>query len=148
MKNNPCSCECNLRNCVRSLKKIQDFNGIWTCDLMIPVWCSNQLSYIYDVTDVGSWLIMCSYVPVKMMSVLNVYILVYEIIKFIWEPRKWNQMKNDPGSCERNLCNCIRNQKKKIQDFFFSGFLCFYRKLMLSNLVVVLKFFQASLAIA
>ena len=28
VKNNPRSCEVNLSNCVRSLKKIQDFNGI------------------------------------------------------------------------------------------------------------------------
>ena len=30
----------------------------------------------------------------------------YEI-NHIWELRKWNQMKNDPRSCERNLCNCV-----------------------------------------
>ena len=30
MKNDPRSCEHNLCNCVRSLKKIQDFKGIWT----------------------------------------------------------------------------------------------------------------------
>ena len=40
-------------------KKIQDFNGVWTRDLAIPVWCSNQLSY--EATDVGSWSILCSY---------------------------------------------------------------------------------------
>ena len=46
MKNDPRSCERNfLRNYVRSLKKIQDFNGIWTRDLAIPVRRSNQLSY-------------------------------------------------------------------------------------------------------
>ena len=33
-----------------------------------------------------------------------------------WELRKWNQMKNDPRSCERNLCDCVRSLKK-IQDF-------------------------------
>ena len=33
--------------------KIQDFNGIWNCDLVIPVWCSNQLKY--EATDVESW---------------------------------------------------------------------------------------------
>ena len=50
MKNDPCSFERNLCNCVRSLKKKnQDFNGIWTHDLAIPVWCSNQLSY--EATD-------------------------------------------------------------------------------------------------
>ena len=32
--------------------KRQDFNGVWTRDLMIPVQCSNQLSY--EVTYVGS----------------------------------------------------------------------------------------------
>ena len=50
MKNDPRSCERNLYNCVRSLKKIQDFDGIWTPDLSIPVQRSNQLSY--EVTDV------------------------------------------------------------------------------------------------
>ena len=51
MKNDPRSCERNLcNNCVRRLKKnIQDFKGIWTRDLAIPVRCSNQLSY--EATD-------------------------------------------------------------------------------------------------
>ena len=40
-------------------KKIQDFNGVWTGDLAIPVRCSNQLSY--EATDVGSWSIVGSY---------------------------------------------------------------------------------------
>ena len=53
MKNDPRSCERNLHNCVRSLKKIQKFNGIWNGDFVIPVRCSNQLSY--EATDVGSW---------------------------------------------------------------------------------------------
>ena len=39
-----------LCNYVRSLKKIQDFNDIWTRDLAIPVRRSNQLSY--KATDV------------------------------------------------------------------------------------------------
>ena len=37
---------------LRSLK-IQDFNGVWTRDLAIPMRRSNQLSY--EATDVGSW---------------------------------------------------------------------------------------------
>ena len=32
---------------------IQDFNGVWTRDLVIPVRRSNQLSY--EATDIGSW---------------------------------------------------------------------------------------------
>ena len=71
MKNNPRSCERNLCNCVRSLKEIQDFNGTWTRSFAIPVRCSNQLRY--EATDVGSWSIMCSYVPVKEMNVIDVY---------------------------------------------------------------------------
>ena len=42
-----------LCNCVRSLKKIWDFNRIWTRDLTIPERCSNHLSY--EATDVKSW---------------------------------------------------------------------------------------------
>ena len=33
--------------------KSQDFNGIWTRDLAIPVRRSHQLSF--EATDVGSW---------------------------------------------------------------------------------------------
>ena len=59
---------------VRSLEKIQDFNGIWTRDLVILV------QYRY-ATDVGSWLIMCSYVPrarAKSEALDNIYSLVQQ----------------------------------------------------------------------
>ena len=46
----------------RSLKHFQDFNGIWTGDVAIPVRCSNQLSY--EATDVGSWSLLSSQLPV------------------------------------------------------------------------------------
>ena len=48
---------------VNVIYAIQVFSRIWTRDLAIPVRRSNQLSY--EATDVGSWSIMCSYVPVK-----------------------------------------------------------------------------------
>ena len=64
-------CEHNLCNYVSCLKKIQDFNVVWTRDLAIPVRCSNLLSY--EATDVGSWSIMSSYVPVKEMNVIDLY---------------------------------------------------------------------------
>ena len=35
MKNDPSSCEHNLYNSLRGLKKIQDFNKIWTHELAI-----------------------------------------------------------------------------------------------------------------
>ena len=41
----------------------QDFNGVWTCDLTLPVQRSNQLSY--EATDVGSWSFVGSNVPVR-----------------------------------------------------------------------------------
>ena len=43
--------------------KIQDFNGVWTRDLVIPVRRYNQLSY--EATDVGSWSFVGSNVPVR-----------------------------------------------------------------------------------
>ena len=52
----------------RSLKKIQDFNGVWTRDLAITSAMLYQLSY--EATDVGSRSIVGSYVPVKEMSVI------------------------------------------------------------------------------
>ena len=43
--------------------KSQDFNGVWTCDLVIPVRRSNQLSY--EATDVGSWSFVGPKEPVR-----------------------------------------------------------------------------------
>ena len=77
MKNGPRSCERNLCNCVRSLKKIWDFDEIWTRDLVILLRRSNQLCY--EATDVGSWSIMCSYVPVKKMNVIEKSFMSYFI---------------------------------------------------------------------
>ena len=51
-------------------KKFRSFNGIWTCNLAITVRYSNQLSH--EATDVGSWSVMCLYVPVKEMNVKDV----------------------------------------------------------------------------
>ena len=47
----------------REAWKSQDFNGVWTRDLAIPVRRSNQLSY--EATDVGSWSFVSSNEPVK-----------------------------------------------------------------------------------
>ena len=79
MKNDPRSCERNLCTCVRSLKKIQDFDGIWTPDLAIPVKRSNKLSY--EATDVGGWSIMCSYIAftTSFDSISVVLIILYNL---------------------------------------------------------------------
>ena len=43
---------------LKNLKKIQDFNGIWTRNLAIPVRCSNQLSY--EATEIVNCVHICS----------------------------------------------------------------------------------------
>ena len=54
-------------NAIKQLRreawKSQDFNGVWTRDLAIPVQRSNQLSY--EATDVGSLSFVSSNEPVK-----------------------------------------------------------------------------------
>ena len=52
----------------REAWKIQDFNGVWTRDLAIPVRRSNQLSF--EATDVGSWSFVGSNVPVRNESTM------------------------------------------------------------------------------
>ena len=72
MKTDPRSCEVQrnyMQLCKEAWKKIQDFNGVCTHDLAIPVWHSNQLSY--EATDVGSRSIVGSYVPVKVKNVVQ-----------------------------------------------------------------------------
>ena len=43
--------------------KSKYFNRVWHCDLTIPVWCSNQLSY--EATHIGSWTFVSSNEPVR-----------------------------------------------------------------------------------
>ena len=85
--------ERNLCNCVKKPeKKIQDFNGVWTRDLAITGAMLYQLSY--EATDVGSWSIVGSYVPVWVLMICE--------INHIWTAEmKW-KWKNDRRS-ERNL---------------------------------------------
>ena len=51
-------------------KKNQDFNGIWIRDLAVT---GAMLHLSYEVTEVGSRSIVCSYVPVKEMSVNDIW---------------------------------------------------------------------------
>ena len=53
--------------------KFQDFNGVWTRDLAILVRRSNQLSYMYEATDVRSWSFVGSNVPVRNESSMKWY---------------------------------------------------------------------------
>ena len=58
-----CSSERNFKQLRIEAWKRQDFNGVWTCDLAIPMRLSNQLSY--EATDIGSWSFVSSNEPVK-----------------------------------------------------------------------------------
>ena len=104
----PCSYERNLCNCVRRSLKTQDFNGVWSRDLTIPVRRSNQVSY--EATDVESWSFLGSNEPVRneceWMSndIWNVSYI---------ELRIRHQVSYDPRSYERNLCNCVYRSLKK-----------------------------------
>ena len=69
--------------------KSQDFNGVWTRDLVIPVRRSNQLSY--GATDVGSWSFVSSNEPVK-----NGCEVIYEMFHILncglskpWSSQLW-----------------------------------------------------------
>ena len=72
----------------RSLKKIQDFNGVWTRDLAITGAILYQLSY--EATDVGSRSIVGSYVPVKEMSVNDVWNKSYMNCGNEMKMKKWS----------------------------------------------------------
>ena len=65
-------------------KKIQDFNGVWTRDLVITGSMLYQLSY--EATDVGSRSIVGSYVPVNEMSVKGLNPGVISKVGWVWSP--------------------------------------------------------------
>ena len=85
--------------------KRQDFNGVWTFDLMIPVRCSNQLSY--EATDVGSWSFVGPKEPVR-----NEYEVIIWNISYI-ELEMWNQVSYYTCTYESNLCNFLYRSLKK-----------------------------------
>ena len=64
-----------MQLCKKPEKNNSRLNGVWTRDLAIPVRCSNQLSY--EATDVGSWSIMCSYVPLEKKNALYLSVNVF-----------------------------------------------------------------------
>ena len=86
--------------------KSQDFNRVWTCELVILVQRSNQLSY--EATDIGSW----SFVGPKELVRSECEVIIWNI-SYI-ELRMWNQVSYDPCSYESiNLCNCLYRSLKK-----------------------------------
>ena len=81
--------ERNLCNCVKKPeKKNQDFNGVWSRDLAITGTMLYQLSY--EATDVGSRSIVGSYVPVKEMSVNDIWNKPYMNCGNEMKMKKWS----------------------------------------------------------
>ena len=89
--------------------KIQDFNGVWTRDLLIPVRRSNQLSY--EATDVGSWSFVGSNVPVR-----NEWTMKWHMKWIIYELRTWNHVKLWSSQIWMQFLQ-LRKEAWKIQDF-------------------------------
>ena len=65
--------------CIEAWKS-QDFNGVWTCDLTIPVRRSNQLSY--KATDVGN------------IYYINIYVNIVSVIFHISLHKHLKLLKN------------------------------------------------------
>ena len=93
----------------REAWKIQDFNGVWTRDVAIPVRRSNQLSY--EASDVGSWSFVGSNGPVRNESMMKWYMkwIIYEL-------RIWNQVKLWSSQLWAQFLQ-LRREAWKIQDF-------------------------------
>ena len=90
--------------------KSQDFNGVWTRDLAIPVRRSNQLTY--EATDVGSWSSVSSNEPVKngfitshpffmhcdfLVCLMSIDILFLCFRLFLWN--WWRLRENEAAYC-------------------------------------------------
>ena len=83
-------------------KKIQDFNEVWTRDYVITGAMLYQLSY--EATDVGSRSIVGSYVPVKEMSVNDIWNKSYMNCGNEMKMKKWSSQ-------------WTQFMKKRIQNF-------------------------------
>ena len=82
-----------------------DFNGVWTLDVAIPVRRSNQLSY--EATDVGSWSFVGPKEPVR-----NECEVIIWNISYI-ELQMWNQVSYYTCTYESNFCNSLYRGLKK-----------------------------------
>ena len=92
------------------------------------------------ITGTRSW---TSHLIITRILMTNEYEIKHK--RELW---KWNQIKDDPCSCERNLCNCVRSQKKKFRtskEFEPVTSRYQYSKILGSNPAEVLKLFFSTL---
>ena len=74
--------------------KSQDFNRVWTRELVISVRHSNQLSF--ETTDVGSWSFMGPREPVMIECEVIIINISYIALQM------WNHVSYDPRSYKSN----------------------------------------------
>ena len=86
----------------REAWEIQDFNGVWTCDLAILVRRSNQLRY--EAADVGSWSFVGSNGPVRNESMMKWY--MKWIMKSSQTPLKSWIFQASLRNCKSCVHNC------------------------------------------
>ena len=99
-----------MQLCKEAWKKIQDFNEVWTRDHAITGAMLYQLSY--EATDVGSRSIVGSYVPVKEMSVNDIYVVVNFLFRLIFiYPLFWGMVMhaNEFNTKEKQKITDIKN---------------------------------------
>ena len=92
-------------------KKIQDFNGVWTRDLAITGAMLYQLSY--EATDIGRRSIVGSYVPVKEMSVIDIWNKSHMNCGNEMKMKKWWSQWTQFMQLRKEAWKKIQKQKQK-----------------------------------
>ena len=98
---------------------VENKDGVYSTYLYAEVWNNNRFLFIlffFRLAISPTW----SYEEKKCSTFCHKKNLLdldcrlsYFFVTNVWELRKWNQVKNGPRSCERNLCNCVRVARKK-----------------------------------
>ena len=97
-------------------KKIQDFNGVWTRDLAIPVRCSTN--WAMKPLTLGAGQLWVHMFPWKKWV-----LMIYEM-NHIWTAEmKWNE--GMIVAVKRNLSNCVKKPERRNVVMFFNFFLNF-----------------------
>ena len=95
-------------------KIIQDFNGVWTRDLAIPVRCS--INWAMKPLTLGAGQLWVHMFPWKKWV-----LMIYEINHRWTAEMKWKWRHDRRSEC--NLCNCVKKPEKKFSAPNVSGFI-------------------------
>ena len=114
MKNDPRSCERNSRNYERSLKKIQDFNGVWTCD-------KAQLPFAGTVMCSSLWLCSC-FLALSVSSVSWLELLDVEPNRLAIQPFLFEGDDDGPSVAMATYCPSLPFTEGKSSISVSTGF--------------------------